>query len=197
MSKSLTFYLIIFIISSLAFIADLILRYIEKIKSFDVQKKFFNLSSEGFEGVPVEKFLPENLTMLVLSVMAASAGGSLLDLAGLSWYISFPCAVVCGLIICFFVQHLGDNAVDIIKRNRLPKGEKAAGLIGCCVESVEAGGWGKVRFLYKNREFTVNSACTADSGIDAGQEVIAVYEQDGYYFVTKADEIYKGIDTNF
>jgi hypothetical protein len=190
------FYLIIFIVSALAFIADIILRYVEKIKNFTLDKKLFSIRGDA-DTIPIEKVLPANLTMLILAVMAGSAAGGLLDLSGVAWYLSLPCAVSSGLLICFTVQHLGENIVSIIKRNRLPKGEKAAGLNGYCVEFIGADGLGKAEFVHGGRKFEVAAASANESDIDPDDEVIAVYEENGFYFVTKINEIYKGIDTDF
>jgi hypothetical protein len=166
----------------------------EKIKSFDFKKRLFRIKGGT---IPVEKFLPENLTMLFLAVMVASACGSLYDIAGIRWYFSLVCASGSGLLICFTVQYLAENTIDSLKRNSLPVSEAAAGLDGYCVETIEAGGWGRVRLFHKDREFEVNAACVEDCGIESGERVIAVHENDGFYFVVKIFEIYNGIDTNF
>ena len=189
------FYLIVLIVSSVAFFADLILRYVEKIKSFDVDKKFFSIKSDT---VPIEKFFPENLTMLIFSIIVSSATASLADLAGISWYLSLPCGIAGGLVVCFAVQYIFRAVFDAVSGNLLPRGEKAAGLNGTCVETIdEHEEWGKVCFSYKNREFTVNAGSVTGSAVQKGEKVTAVYEQDGFYFVIIPEEVYKGIDTDF
>ena len=173
----------------------MVLRYMEKIKSFDFEKKFFNLRGETPPLIPIDKFLPENLTMLLLAVMVASASGSLYDLAGLAWYFSLPSATASGLLMCFIIRHLLANAFDRVSRNSLPKGDAAAGLEGYCIEYIEADGLGKARLFYKERVFEVNAAQSAEldtskAGIQVDEKVIVVYESDGYYFVVKVDQVY-------
>jgi hypothetical protein len=174
-----------------AFTADLILRYMEKIKSFDFDKKLHNIKSAT---IPLEKFLPENLTMLFLAIMVGGATGSLYDLAGLPWYFSLPCASAGGLAVCFAVQYMAENIINRIMENNLPGGENAAGLDGYCIEPIEIGGWGKVIFFHKDREFTVNAVNSAESEIQEGIKVISLYEKDGFYFVIRTDEVHKNVD---
>lgn len=188
------FYLIIFIVSAIAFIADIVLRTVEKIKSFNFNKKLFNIDNDT---IPVDKFFPENLTILFIALMGTGTAGSLYSLTVLPWWLSLLCALASGMFICFIVQYLGKNIVDALKRNRLPKGEKALGLSGCCVEEIKDGEPGKVRFFHKTREFIVNAASANDTNIEITEKVVCVYESDGFYFVTKSEELYKGIDTNF
>jgi hypothetical protein len=190
------FYIIIFVLSVTGFTADVILRYMEKIKGFDFQRKLFSIKSDL---IPIEKFFPETLTMLLLCAMVASATGFGLTLAGAIGLISLPCALASGMCVCFAVQHISEQIWNRLTKNRLPQGDSVAGLDGYCTDFIESGGWGKVKLFHREREYEVNAACAdADlSSIDAGEKVIAVYESDGCYFVARADEINKGIDTRF
>ena len=197
-------YLILFVISAFAFTADCILRYMERIKSFDFEKRLFKVR---FDTVPLHRFFPKSLTVLLVAVVVMSAFGSLLLLLGMDWYLSVPCSVGGGLLACFVIQHLGRNAIDRIKKNDLPQGDEAAGLDGYCTQSIEVGGWGKVRLFHTGRsgverEFEVN-AVNANAGedgegdIEAGKKVICVYEEGGFYFVVRVDKIYNEINSNF
>jgi hypothetical protein len=192
------FYLILFVVSATSFAADIVLRYVENIKGFDINGKDGKLFRIKYNTIPLEKFLPENVTMLLLAVMAGSATGSILNIAGVPWYVSLPCTLVSGLALCFFVQYHADNALNAIKRNNLPKGEKAAGLDGYC-SSVFVDGAGKVKLFHKEREFEVNAGISADNDNEIAlyDKVIALYESGGHYFVVKQGDVYNGIDTKF
>jgi len=199
----LYFYLIILIISTSALAADAILRYTVKIKSFDVERNFFLKifkikENSGFL-IPVHKFLPENITMLLILSVVFSASGSLFCLARVEWFFSLPCALASGLFSCFIVQYWGEKSMDTLMRNLLPKGDKAVGLDGYCTEDIEQGDWGKVRLFYtgksgKECEFEVNAAIAEGGDIVSGEKVIIVYESDGFYFVVRVDEVYKDIE---
>jgi len=187
-----TIYLIILIISASALTADCILRYTAKIKNFGFEKRLFKIKGKT---IPIEEFFPQSLTVLFLSAMVFSIFGLLFDFLGLDWYFSLPCAVSGGLIVCFCVQFAGKNALDYFFKNNLPKGETAANLDGYCVETIESGDWGKVILFHKDREYLVNAVCAKEeSEIEEGIKVICVYEQDGFYFVARVDEIYQDID---
>jgi len=183
------FYLIIFIISTTAFIADIVLRYMEKIKGFDLNIKSLKFRSDL---VPVEKFFPENLTMLILAIMVGSATGSLYIVAGMTeWYFSLPCAVASGLLICFVIQYFFEGFINAVKKNNLPKGEAAAGLEGYCTQDIPQDDWGRVCLFYKEREFEVNAVCTVERSLEHFDKVVCVYEKDGYYFVARVHDVFK------
>ncbi|MDR0223286.1 MAG: hypothetical protein LBI38_07140 [Oscillospiraceae bacterium] len=185
------FYLILLVVSAAAFTADMILRYMEKIKNFSLEKRFFKFKGAD---IPAEKFLPANLTVLLVSLTAASATGILYELAGMRWYLSLPCFVAGGLLVCFVIQYFGENALNAIRGDRLPKGEDAAGLDGYCTEEIEPGDWGKVSLFYREREYEVNAATAGGKTVSRKEKVVSLYESDGFYFVVKSSEIYRDVD---
>jgi membrane protein implicated in regulation of membrane protease activity len=195
------FYLILLVVSTTAFIAGIFLNYVEKIKHFGVGeegRKLFRLPVKFSEIIPADKLLPENFTMLLLAVMAASGGGSVYTMAGMPWYISLPCSLATGLLLCFAVQHYAEKVADTLKRNTLPRGEKASGLDGYCTVKFDDG-YGKVKLFHKDREFEVQAGVFEE---DVGEiavfdKVIAVYESGGFYFVVKPADVFTGIDTKF
>jgi hypothetical protein len=196
-----TLYLIFFIVSATGFTADIILRYVEKIKSFGVTE-MPRLPEKFSATVPLGKLLPESFTMLLLMIMAGSAAGSLMTLARLPWFLSLPCSFASGFMLCFFLQYYVDNAFNALLKNNLPKGEDASGLDGfCTVEFVD--GFGKVKLFHKDREFEVNAGISADENSENPPEiavydkVAVLYESGGFYFVAKPGDIYDGIDTKF
>jgi hypothetical protein len=166
----------------------------EKIKSFDFQKKLFKVHSKEVPDLPIDKLFPENLTMLLLTVMIASVAGYFLDLAQLVWFLSLPTSIACGLFVCFIVQYFLENLIDYLKENNLPKGEAASDLDGYCTFPIEPGEWGKVKLLVKEREYEVNAATAGEAYIDVGEKVITLHEEGGFYIVVRVDEIYEGLE---
>lgn len=184
-------YFVLSVVSSAAFAADMILRYMEKIKSFDYEKRLFNLKS-GI--IPAEKFLPENLTMLIVVVMTASVSGAIYTVMGMNWCLSLFCAVAGGMTVCFLIQHIGRNAVDSAKGRKLPKGEAAAGLDGYCVNAVAAGDWGLAVLFYNDREYKVRVAVLGEGDVSGDEKITALYESGGIYFAVRSDKVYKEVE---
>jgi hypothetical protein len=200
------FYLILLILSTVAVAADVFLRYVEKIANFGIEGKgvdgeLFGFTAKWSKTIPVGKLLPESFTMLLLAVMAMSGSGSLLTLGRLPWFASLPCSVATGLLLCFVVQYHAANAAKVLRGDRLPKGEKAAGLDGyCTLEFVD--GYGKVKLFHKDREFEVQAGIPTDSGAEMSEialydKVVALYESGEIYFVVKPPDVFAGIDTKF
>ncbi|MCL1832019.1 MAG: hypothetical protein FWG45_03800 [Oscillospiraceae bacterium] len=195
-------YIALLVLSAIGLAADVVLRYVEKIKCFGLEGKLFK---KTYDTIPLEKLLPENVTMLLITVMTAAAAGVIVNALGVPWYVSPFCAVSSGLILCFAVQYYAVNAIDAVRGNALPKGEAAAGLNGYCTVAFDEG-FGKVMLAHKEREFEVNAGLVKETGegenpeksqIEQHDRIIALYESDGYYFVVKIGEIYTGIDTKF
>jgi len=183
-------YIILSIVSVSALAADCILRYMERIKSFDFHKKLFDVRGNT---IPIHKFLPESLTMLLICIAALSGAGFLFSFMGMEWYFSLPCSVASGLCVCFAVQYLARNAVDMLRRSSLPKGEEAGNLDGYCLEKIGAGDCGRVCLFHKDREFEVNAGNAGEVEIDEGEKVVSLYENDGFYYVVRVDKIFDEI----
>ncbi|MCL2755294.1 MAG: hypothetical protein FWD35_06240, partial [Oscillospiraceae bacterium] len=87
--------------------------------------------------------------------------------------------------------------------NSPPTGEAAQGLHGVLLDDFEEG-FGKAMLMYKGREYEVRAGdmfWEADGEntepMREADAVICVVENDGFYFVAKPEQIYKGIDTKF
>jgi membrane protein implicated in regulation of membrane protease activity len=178
---------VLFVVSASAFAADMILRYMEKIKNFSMEKRLFKIKGAD---IPAEKLLPENLTMLFVFCVVMSATGILYEALNMKWYLSLPCSAAGGSFVCFIFQYFVENALKTIRGDNLPKGDNAAGLDGYCVEEIEPGGWGKVRLFHKEREYEVNAASDGEKSVSLGEKVVSVYESGGFYFVMRTNEIY-------
>ncbi|MCL1881580.1 MAG: hypothetical protein FWF76_05325 [Oscillospiraceae bacterium] len=209
------FYLVILILSLAGIASEIIVRYVENIKYFGFSGKLFCLPQKFSDTIPLEKFLPENLTILFIALVSTAITGLAFTLLGAMWYISLPCAIIGGFTLCFIVQVHFRKVVALIKRTTLPRGENAGGISGIWSTSF-GDGVGKVRLSYKGLEYEVNAGIyNIESGeepleiskeskgdtktpeIYEGDKVITVYEIDGHYLVVKENEIYKNIDTKF
>jgi len=188
------FYFVLSVVSAAAFVADMILRYMEKIKSFDYEKPLFKFKSGTAPSVPIYKFLPENLTMLIVFVMTMSATGALYTILGMDWFLSLLCGVSGGATVCFIIQYLIGNAIDSAKGRRLPKGEDASGLDGYAAEDIEAGGCGKAVFSYNDREYEARAANSGQIDLAKFDKITALYESGGFYFAVRSDKVYKEVE---
>jgi len=185
------FYFILLVISAFAFTADMLLRYLTGIENFGVEKQLFKPKEHT---VPADKLLPGNITMLLVIIMTASATGALYTVAGMPGYLSLPCAVFGGMTLCFVIQYFVKNAVDRFKGRALPKGDSASGLDGYSLVDIEAGGWGRARLFWGDREFEVNAAVQGKTPVLSGEKITALYESGGFYFVVRSDKIYKEVE---
>jgi len=181
------FYLSVTVISVTLFITDMVLMYMEKIKSFGLEKKLFKIE---FKIIPLEKFLPENLTMIFVFFVILGGSGVFFELVNLTWFFSLPCSVFSGLLICFAVQYHIKHALDRVRKKVLPSGDSAAGANGWVVEEISADSYGVVRFEYKDSEFNVPAVSVNGTLIPEFEKIVVLFEESGFYFVESIKEVY-------
>jgi membrane protein implicated in regulation of membrane protease activity len=186
-------YLIITVLSSALLITDMVLLYMEKIKSFGLERALFRLKGQT---IPAEKFLPETLTMAFVTFLSLGVTGMLLVFTGLEWFFTLPLAIIAGMLVCFIFQYFIRNAIDKSTGRTLPKRDKAAGAEGFAIEEINnAGdGYGLIEFEYNNVRFRAPAVSAYETAIPEYERVIVLYEEDGVYFVQSIREVYEVID---
>ncbi|MCL2108994.1 MAG: hypothetical protein FWH20_06590 [Oscillospiraceae bacterium] len=186
------FYLIILFASAALLITDMVLRYMEKIESFGVEKKLFKLTGST---IPIEKFLPENLTMAVVFFLTFGAAGFFLELVGVR-IISLPIALMAGFFACFTVQYFAASTIAKVKNKTLPKGDAAADIQGFAYEEIDgaAGDYGVVEFLYNGVEFHAPAVSANGTKIPKFEKVVIIFEENGFYFVQSILEVFEALN---
>lgn len=180
-------YIAMIVLSTVSGIADIVLRYMEKIKRFGLDKSFFFFKEHL---IPIHRFVPNSLTQLILFVFSSGVFGLFSDNIGFTWYFSLPISFCTGSIVIYIFNSL---CLTIDKKRNscvLPKGDNAAELSGTCIEKIEGDGYGKVNFTYNNHVFVKNAVSANETDIEVGTVVIAVYENDDLYIVEKYSEIF-------
>jgi len=184
-------YLIITVTAAIFLVADLVLLYMEKIKNFGMERNLFKFKGET---IPAENFLPENLTMSFVLFLSLGVAGFFLSLLNIEWYLSLPISISAGMLVCFIIQQPLRNAVNKKKGIVLPEKTLAAGIEGFAAEKIEADGYGKIEFEYKNVRFKAPAVSAYETMIPKFERVIIIYEEDGVYFVESIREVYEVLD---
>ena len=176
------FYVMVTIVSSVAFTIDIILRYMEKIRSFGMEAKLHNIKGKI---IPTEDFIPHNVTLLCLFFMAVGVVGILLTLLQINALISFPVCIMCGMFVNFAV-------VRILRKARsrpIPGTEDLSGTEAVCTENIDGDGYGEIEFFYKNRRYTRPALSENETDIKKGEKVLIIMMNEGLCFVEKPDEV--------
>jgi len=183
-------YLTIVIGSAALFITDMVLRYMEKIASFGMEKKLFKFKGQT---IPIEKFLPENITMLFVFFLVFGVAGYFLELMGF-WIVSLVLAVVPGFIVCFLIQQTLKATIDKYRDKVLPKGYAAADIQGFAYEEIDGDGYGIIEFVYNDVEFHAPATSVNGTNIPKFEKVIIIFEEDGVYFVQSILEVFEPLN---
>lgn len=176
------FYVMVTIVSAVAFTIDIILRYMEKIRSFGMESRLHNIKGRI---IPTEDFIPNNITLLCLFFMALGVSGILLTLLQVNALISFPVSVMCGMFMNFAIVRI----LRKIRSRPIPKEEDLSGTEATCTEDIDGDGYGEIEFLYKNRRYTRPALSENETDIKKGEKVLIIMMNEGLCFVEKPDEV--------
>ncbi|MCL2020180.1 MAG: hypothetical protein FWG70_10555 [Oscillospiraceae bacterium] len=185
------FYLCLTILSAVLLITDIVLRSMEKIKSFGFEKRLFKFKSET---VPIEKFFPETLTTLLICLPILGAAGMILDSIGFVWYLSLPFSVMTGMLVCFALQYRLRAAINKHKDKILPRNDKAAGIQGFAAERIDGDDYGLIEFEYNDDVFHAPAVSVYGTTISKFEKVVILFEENEFYFVQSIKEVYEGLE---
>ncbi len=179
----MNFYVIVTIVSTVTFTADLILRYMEKIRSFGMEERIHNIKGKI---IPIEDFIPHNLTLAALFFMALGTAGIIMKVFDLNGLVVFPVSVMCGMFANFAAVRL----LQRIRRNPpIPKTADLSGIEAVCTEAIEGDGYGAISFEYEGRTYTAPAVSENETDIGKGEKAVIILLNDGVCFVEKPEEI--------
>jgi membrane protein implicated in regulation of membrane protease activity len=189
------FYLTMTVAASAFLLLELILRYMENIKNFGIDKKLFRFTGTT---IPAEKLLPLTPVMLPVFGLGLGVAGLVLMFVfpEMEWYFTLPLSLLAGSLVCFTVQHPVQNALDKKAGRALPVRMQPAGIEGFAASIInpEGDGYGLVEFEYNDTRFRVRAVSANETFIPKQERVIVLYEEDGVYFVQSIREVYDVID---
>lgn len=183
----MNFYILTTIVSAAAFTVDMILRYMEKIRSFGMEERIHNIKGKL---IPIEDFIPYNLTLASVFFMIFGTAGLLLKLIPLNGLIVFPIAVMCGMFGNFAVVRL----LRRIREKPLPEDADLSGLNCICTEKIYGTGYGAVDFEYLNQKYSLPAVSENETDIEKGETAVIILVNEGVCFVEKQDEVIKAVN---
>ncbi len=176
------FYIAVTVVSTVTFTVDLILRYMEKIRSFGLEGRIHNIKGKL---IPVEDFIPHNLTLAALFFMAFGTVGILLKLPGLNGLIVFPVCVMCGM----FTNFAAVNILRKIRSKPLPKNVDLSGTQVTCTETIQTDGYGAVEFVFNGQRYSFPAISENETTIRKGETAVIILINDGVCIVERENEI--------
>ena len=182
----MTFYIVITVISLVSFAADMILRYMEKIRSFGMEERLHNIKGKT---IPIEDFIPHNITMLTIYGSAFGIFGIIMKLLGLHPFVSFPMSVMFGCMVNFAVMHFIKPFFVGISGDVLDEKTDIGGMPAVCTERIAGDDYGRIELTYKGRKYDFDAVSANETDIEKNDPVYVIYREDGLCFVEKQSEI--------
>jgi hypothetical protein len=184
-------YLIVTILAAALLAADVILRYMEKIKGFNLEQKLFK-----FKGgtIPAEKFFPQSPTMTLGCFLVIGAAGMIFERVGFRWYFSLPFSVMTAMFFCFALQYSAKSKLDELTNKNAPAGDVPAGVQGFAYEEILGDNYGLIEFEYNDSVFRVPAVSVNSTTIPKFEKVIILFEEGGCYFVQSIKEVFEPLN---
>ena len=182
----MTFYVAVTVVCVTAFAADMILRYMEKIRSFGMEERLHNIKGKT---IPIEDFIPHNITMVTIFGTALGVFGIFTKLIGLHPFVGFPLSAAFGCIVNFTVMHFIKPFVASVTGDELDARTDISGTEGICTENIPADDYGRVRIEYKGRHYEFDAISENETDIDKDEPIVVLYREDGMCVVEKQSEV--------
>ncbi|MCR4781084.1 MAG: hypothetical protein K5876_08320 [Ruminiclostridium sp.] len=180
------FYILVTVVCITAFTADMILRYMEKIRSFGMEERLHNIKGST---IPIEDFIPHNITMLTVFGTALGVFGIFTKLIGLHPFVGFPLSVAFGCSVNFTVMHFIKPFVASVTGEELSADTDISGTAGVCIEPIPADDYGRICIEYKGRHYEFDAVSENETDIGKDEPVVVLYREDGMCVVEKQSEV--------
>ncbi len=184
----MTFYVALTVVCFVAFMADMVLRYMEKIRSFGMEERLHNIKGRT---IPVEDFIPHNITMVTVFGTAMGVCGILLKLLAMHPFISFPITVMAGSLTNFTVMHFIKPLLTHGEGDELPRSADLSRCSAVCTEDIPGDGYGRITVTYKGGKYEFEAISEYESDIPAGEPVVVLYREEQFCVVEKRTELLK------
>lgn len=180
------FYIIVAVVCVTAFTADMILRYMEKIRSFGMETRLHNIKGKT---IPIEDLIPHNITMLTVFGTAFGVFGIFMKLLGIHPFISFPLALFFGSMANFTVMHFIKPIIAEASGDVLSVRTDLSGLEAVCTERIGGEDYGKISLVYKGRHYEFEAISEYETDIEKGEKVYILYRDEQFCVVEKQSEV--------
>lgn len=182
----MTFYILVTVVCVTAFTTDMVLRYMEKIRSFGMEERLHNIKGKT---IPIEDFVPHNITMLTIFGTAMGVFGIFTKLIGLHPFVGFPISAAFGCIVNFTVMHFIKPFVASVAGDELSDKTDLSGREGVCTQAIPADDYGRIRIEWKGKHYEFDAISENETDIEKDEPIVVLYREDSMCVVEKQSEI--------
>ena len=189
----MTFYVAVTVVAVVSFTADMILRYMEKIRSFGMEEHLHNIKGKT---IPIEDLIPNNITMLTVYLMAFGAFGIFMKLMDIHAFVSFPLSLSFGCMVNFTVMHFIKPFYDSISGDVLGEDTDLSEYEAVCVQPIGGDDYGRIELVYHDKKYEFDAVSENGTDIEKGEPVYVLYREEGVCVVEKQSEVLDIINEN-
>lgn len=179
------FYIILLVLSFTALTAEAITRSAHGVKNFGLDRRWLDFHGST---IPIEDFLPHNVTETLITVLSLSVFGLIQIAMGMPGIASAFCGIMFALLVNFGIKHLAIPSVQKIKGDALPQNKPDADDTAICTQRIAGDDYGEIEFAYKGKSYRFPAMSANETDIEEGEEVTVVHKEEGMCWVERIAE---------
>ncbi|MDR0805055.1 MAG: hypothetical protein LBN42_04655 [Oscillospiraceae bacterium] len=189
-------YVIFAVVFAVIIVVELSLGYIWGIQRFGFERKFFKFKK--VYDIPIQDFVPNNITALIFSIWSAAMCGIFLSLIWDFLPFTIPISVGGGILAEYarisIIRIYGMIRGIIPKEDKDGNTEQFDGLEGYVTVPTDGENIAKVMVEFNGAEYEKNAISLYHTPLDKYARVIIIHCTDGCFFVTTLGELYSEPD---
>lgn len=180
------FYIVLIILSGVYLLAHIMAKvFFGKTLFPDTSELFTNKKEKNLW----QTVFPKNMLRLVILVFTGSLSGLLMDLAGMTGWISLLFAPVAGIFFNFLISTVFSPIYLKFHKSAEPNDEELCELSGKVVEDVETDGFGVIEVRHGSRNYLFRAVSANGRFIPKGEKIVVIYAQDACCFVEREEHL--------
>lgn len=180
------FYIVLIILSGVYLLAHIMAKvFFGKTLFPDTSELFTNKKEKNLW----QTVFPKNMLRLVILVFTGSLSGLLMDLAGMTGWISLLFAPVAGIFFNFLISTVFSPIYLKFHKSAEPNDEELCELSGKVVEDVETDGFGVIEVRHGSRNYLFRAVSANGRFIPKGEKIVVIYAQDACCFVESEEHL--------
>ena len=180
------FYIVLIILSGVYLLAHIMAKvFFGKTLFPDTSELFTNKKEKNLW----QTVFPKNMLRLVILVFTGSLSGLLMDLAGMTGWISLLFAPVAGIFFNFLISTVFSPIYLKFHKSAEPNDKELCELSGKVVEDVETDGFGVIEVRHGSRNYLFRAVSANGRFIPKGEKIVVIYAQDACCFVESEEHL--------
>lgn len=179
------FFLALLVLSIAALTAEAITRSAHDVKNFGWDKRWLDFHGST---IPIEDFLPHDVTETLITLLSLSVSGLILPLMGMPRIATVFCGIIFAMLVNFGIKRLVLPIAQKAKGAALPKNKPDVDDSAICTQRIAGDDYGEIEYVYKGKAYRFPAMSANETDIEEGETVTVVHKEQGMCWVERIEE---------